>query len=198
MGNATTIIIGTLVLIIVILGGYSVMATREAAGNAQRIRDQEARIAGLQTEIRIKAQQIEHSEKSVRQFQTDHETLVRTHREETRKLEDTISGLVKTGKQAEAALKERTADADRLRSAIREQSDALRRMQRDRHSDRQKQLDLLATIDRLKEELSANERVIVELKNDREAIACLERAVPDVVLDRMLGGRVHASQSGQN
>jgi len=101
------------------------------------------------------------------------------------RLEGTIRGLINTGKQTEAALKDRAADADRLRAQIRDQNAAFRRMQQDRRSDRQKQSDLLSFIDCLKEQLTVNERIVVELSNDREAIGCLERAVPDIVLDSM-------------
>ena len=198
MGNPSTVVIGTLVIIIIILGGYGVMVTREAGAKAERIKEQAAQIAVLHTEIKVKEQQIEQSEASLRQFKASQENLIRVHQDETRSLQETIDGLTKAEAKGDAALRERAAETARLKEAIAKQTRALHRMRQDRDSDRLKQTDLQTTIQRLREELSANELIILELKNDREAIACLERAVPDVVLDRMLGDGVRPSPDNQD
>lgn len=198
MGNPSTVVIGMLVIIVIILGGYGLMVTREAGAKAERIKDQAAQIEALDTEIRVKAQQIQQSEASLRQFKASRENLIRVHQDETRSLQETIDGLTKAEAQRDAALKERAAETARLKEAIARQARTLHRMQQDRDSDRQKQTDLQTTIQRLREELSANELIILELKNDREAIACLERTVPDIVLDRMLGDGVRPRPDNQN
>ena len=197
MGNTTTIIIGSLLLIVLLLGGYSVMVTREAGAHAQRIEDQEREIRRLTDELEIRARQVASSEAAVRQFKADQETLRRSHLKETQTLKAAMADLEASTRGLETELAARSADAKRLAAEIRRQRASLKRLQTDRQSDQKMHSELQTTIDRLHKELAANETIIVELKNDRESIACLERDVPDVVMDRLLGGGVrHGKNNG--
>ncbi len=196
MSNTTTIIIGSLLLIVLLLSGYGVMVTREAAANAQRIEDQEREIRRLADELEIRSRQIARSEATVRQFKVDQDALLRSHLKETQTLNEAMADLEASARRLETDLAARTADSLRLEAEIRRQRAVMKRLQTDRQVDRKTQWALQAAIDRLHKELAANEIIIVELKNDRESIACLERDVPDVVLDRLLGGGVHHDENG--
>jgi chromosome segregation ATPase len=194
MGNTAAIVIGGLVIIVLCLGGYSVMVTREAAANAQRVEDQKLEIARLAAELQIKARQIAASEETLKRFKADQVVMRSAHAAETRKLKGTIAELTVSTQSLTSALASRREASNRLKAEIRRQNDALNRLTSDRRADKARESKLQSTIDRLNKELAANEIIIVELKNDRESIACLERHVPDVVLDTLLGDGVRAQQ----